>query len=676
MAPRTRSVAQPDVAALPLPADGRRRVVISGFSPEVDGGLHPAKRVAGEPVVVEADVFADGHDEIAAVLLYRAPGEREWTEAPLEALGNDRFRGSFTPQLPGLHEVAIEGFIDRFGSWSRDLRKRHDARQDVEIELLAGAALLRERAAHANAAGESAAARRLIRDAEEMERASPGAVARALDDELAAIARAHDPRDHAVRLEPARLIDVDRRLARDGAWYELFPRSCSPEPGRHGTLKDVEMLLPRLQRLGFDVLYLPPIHPIGVTHRKGRDNAVTCEPGDVGSPWAIGSAEGGHEAVHPQLGTVQDVRRLASEARRHGIELALDLALQCSPDHPWVREHPDWFRHRPDGSIRHAENPPKKYEDIYPLDFECEDWPSLWKACLGIVLHWMEQGVSIFRVDNPHGKPLRFWRWLIRSARERDPGAIFLSEAFTRPRIMEHLAKAGFSQSYTYFTWRNSKAELQAYVTELNAAPLRDFFRPSFWPNTPDILHATLQEGGRPAFVQRMVLAATLASTWGVYGPPLEACEAAPAKPGSEEYLHSEKYELRTWQPDGPGSTAPLMALLNGIRRTEPAMRGSASLRFLPCSDDAILCWARTLPGAAPILAVASLDPRGVRSGWVDVDPALLGLPPGEPFRVVDLLGDGAWEWRPGSNYVSLDPQRMPAHVFRVEPLATPTESP
>jgi starch synthase (maltosyl-transferring) len=515
------------------------------------------------------------------------------------------------------------------------------------------------------------------------------ALARALAvstlDETATDRRAHPAsRDPIPTARHARdlAVMVDPPQARFSAWYEVFPRSCAAERGRHGTFRDVIARLPYIAGMGFDVLYLPPIHPIGRTHRKGRNNAVRCEPGDVGSPWAIGALEGGHKAIHPDLGTLDDFRSLVRAAEDHGLSVALDVAFQCSPDHPYVREHPEWFRHRPDGTIQYAENPPKKYQDIYPLNFDTPAWSSLWTELRSVFTYWIDQGVSIFRVDNPHTKPLPFWEWCIGSIKREHPEVIFLSEAFTRPKVMYALAKIGFTQSYTYFTWRNTRWELEQYFTELTAggsetptgaaANVREFFRPNVWPNTPDILHEHLQGGGRPAFIARLVLAATLSANYGIYGPAFELCEREPREPGSEEYLNSEKYEIRHWELDRPGSLAPLIARMNAIRRENPALQDDWSLCFhrVDAAEEAIICYSKRHPGAAApniIITAVNLDPFHTRHGWVELPLEDFGIAEDEPFVVHDLLTDARYTWRGPWNYLELNPFALPAHVFRVE---------
>jgi starch synthase (maltosyl-transferring) len=460
---------------------------------------------------------------------------------------------------------------------------------------------------------------------------------------------------------------VDREKARFSAWYELFPRSCATVPEQHGTFKDCEALLPYVAAMGFDVLYLPPIHPIGQTHRKGKNNTPVAAPDDPGSPWAIGSEAGGHKAIHPQLGTLEDFRRLIARAGQYGVEIAIDLALQCSPDHPYVHEHPEWFRWRPDGTVQYAENPPKKYEDIYPFAFETTHWPQLWKELKSVVLFWIEQGVGIFRVDNPHTKPFRFWEWLIGEVKAAHPEVIFLAEAFTRPKIMYHLAKLGFTQSYTYFAWRHTQAELTQYFTELTQTPVREYLRPNLWPNTPDILTEYLQFGGRPAFMLRLVLAATLGASYGIYGPAFELCEHLPREAGSEEYLDSEKYALRHWNYEREDSLKDLMARVNRIRRENPALQSDWSLRLHPTDNTQLLCYSKQSDdGANVIIVVVNLDPYHTQAGWVELPLSTLGLEPHQPYQVHDLLGEARYLWHGPRNYVELNPQGVPAAILRV----------
>jgi len=653
----------------PLPQDGRRRTVIERVSPQVDGGRFPAKRVIGDTVIVEADVFADGHDEVVAVLRHRrpaAPGAEPhgWSETRMEPLGNDRFRAAFDVTHLGRHEFTVAGWTDDWETWRHDLEKRIAAGQDVSVDLLIGAKLVDAAAARSGcgaAANLGTWALTLRGDGNAEARARL-----ALDTDLLDLMRRHPDRSQET-IHPFLEIGVEPIRTRFSTWYELFPRSASPEPGRHGTFRDVIARLPYVAELGFDVLYLPPIHPIGSTFRKGPNNVETAGPGDPGVPWAIGSPEGGHLAIHPELGSADDLRELVREAGKAGIALALDLAIQASPDHPAVREHPSWFRHRPDGSVQYAENPPKKYQDIYPFDFESEDWPGLWQHVREIVRHWIDHGIRTFRVDNPHTKPFAMWEWLIGGIRREHPDVVFLAEAFTRPKIMYRLAKLGFSQSYTYFTWRTNKDEITEYFTELTTPPVSDFFGPNVWPNTPDILHATLQHGGRAMFQARLILAATLASSYGIYGPAFELMEHIPREPGMEEYLDSEKYQLRHWDLDRPGSLAPLIARVNRIRREHPALQSNANLAFHVMEDDFALAFSKRSPdGGDVILAVVSLDPVYPRRSPLHLTPTALGINADEPFEVEDLMDGTVEAWQGERVEVSIDPAVCPARIFHV----------
>ncbi|HWP59191.1 MAG TPA: alpha-1,4-glucan--maltose-1-phosphate maltosyltransferase [Candidatus Acidoferrales bacterium] len=642
--------------------EGRRRVVIESVTPEIDGGRFAIKRTAGEKVIVEADIFADGHDELSSVLLYRRETDRDWNAAPMRPLANDRWRGEFLVGEPGRYRYTLQAWVDEFKSWHRGLEKKVAAGQDVAVDLLIGARLV-----------ESAAKRAALDDAARLEsharalRSAAAGKTPLIAADLPELMERYPDKTFAVVYPKELPLVVDDARARFGAWYELFPRSCAPAPGRHGTFDDCAARLPYIAEMGFDVLYLPPIHPIGRTHRKGKNNATVAGPQDPGSPWAIGAAEGGHKSIHPQLGTLADFRRLVAEARKFGIEIALDIAFQCTPDHPYVREHPEWFRYRPDGSVQYAENPPKKYEDIYPLNFDTPAWRELWEELRSIVLFWLEQGVRIFRVDNPHTKPFAFWEWLIASVKKKEPRAIFLSEAFTRPKVMYRLAKLGFTQSYTYFAWRNTKSELTDYFTELTQTEVREFFRPSLWPNTPDILTEYLQFGGRPAFMARLVLAATLGANYGIYGPAFELCVNRPREAGSEEYLDSEKYEIKHWELDRPESLRHLIARVNRIRRENGALQHDASLRFHPVSNDQLLCYSKhTEDLSNVILTVVNLDPYHTQSGWVDVALEPLRLDAQQPYQVHDLLTDARYIWQGSRNYVELNPQAVPAHIFRV----------
>jgi starch synthase (maltosyl-transferring) len=647
----------------PPTAERPSRVVVEGVAPQVDCGRFPAKRTVGEAVVVEADVYAEGHDAVTAVLRFKRASEPAWTERPMEPLGNDRWRATFVAEALEPYAYAVEGWVDPFLTWRRGLAKKLAAEQVEAVDLLVGAELVE--AAAARSAGEDAGRLRAAAAAMRNDDPLPERARRALGDGLAQVMARHADRSGAGR-GPELSLSVDRERARFSAWYELFPRSASPHPGRHGTLGDVTERLGYVASMGFDVLYLPPVHPVGRAHRKGKNNSASSGPGDPGSPWAIGGPEGGHTALHPDLGTLEDFRRLVARAGELGMEVALDLAFQCSPDHPWVKEHPEWFRPRPDGSVQYAENPPKKYQDIYPIDFETRAWRELWQALLGVVEFWVGQGVRIFRVDNPHTKPFRFWEWLIGEARARHPELIFLAEAFTRPKVMYQLAKLGFAQSYTYFTWRNTKAELTEYLRELTRPPVKDFFRPSFWPNTPDILPEPLQYGGRPAFQARLVLAATLSSSYGIYGPAFEQMEGRAREPGAEEYLDSEKYEVRRWDLEAD-SLREFIARVNRIRRENPALQSNERLEFHPTDNDQLLAYSKSTEDLSDlVLTVVNLDPHHRQSGWLELPLDPLGLAPGEPYQVHDLLGGGRYFWHGTRNFVEIDPRAAPAQIFRV----------
>jgi starch synthase (maltosyl-transferring) len=642
-----------------------QRVIIDRVRPEIDAGRFPVKRALGEKVKVRADILTDGHDALSGLLLYRHERAARWRAAPLQGFANDKWKAAFKVTELGRYAYTVCAWLDRFKSWRRDLAKRLEAGQDLSVDLLTGAALVEQalpRAAEPHRAWLADCARALRSD-----QRPEGRARRALDPALLARMQRCLPERAQMTFYPKILeVVVDPVKARFSAWYEMFPRSCSPTPGAHGTFADCEARLPYIAEMGFDVLYLPPIHPIGVTHRKGRNNSPVCEPGDPGSPWAIGAAEGGHTAVHPELGTLDDFRNLVERARSLGVDVAMDLAFQCSPDHPYVREHPEWFQQRPDGSIQYAENPPKKYEDIYPLHFECAERRALMDELRRVVLFWVEQGIRIFRVDNPHTKPFAFWEWLIGGLKQAHPEVIFLAEAFTRPKAMYRLAKLGFSQSYTYFAWRNAAWEIKKYFTELTQTEVAEFFRPNLWPNTPDILTEHLQNGGTPAFISRLVLAATLGANYGIYGPAFELCENRPRAPGSEEYLDSEKFEIQTWAMDSPGSLKELIARVNRIRRDNPALHGDRSLRFHPVDNEQLICYSKhTADYSNVILTVVNLDPHHTHSGWLELPLLELGLDT-EPFQVHDLLSEARYHWYSRRNFIELNPQVIPAHIFRV----------
>ena len=657
-------------AVLPVElADGRVRVVIERISPAVDDGRFPVKRVLGDRVVVEADCFADGHDVVACRLQWRRGEAAPWHSAPMQRLGNDRWRAEFSVDALGTWWYTVCAWVDPFLSWRHDFERRVDP-EDMRVAARGGAALIEAASQRAETGADTAVlhawAEALLRAAttaapvEELRRL-------ALDEARAALAARHPDLRHAWIHPRSYAVTVERHKARHSTWYEFFPRSAAGDAGRHGTFADCEAWLPYVRRMGFDVLYFPPIHPIGRLNRKGRNNTLDPQPGDPGSPWAIGAEEGGHLAVLPELGTLDDFRRLVRRADELGIEIALDIAFQCAPDHPWVREHPQWFRQRADGSIQYAENPPKKYQDIYPFDFESEDWAALWQALADVFEFWIAQGVRIFRVDNPHTKAFGFWEWAIATIRGRHPEVIFLSEAFTRPKVMHRLAKLGFSQSYTYFTWRNTKQELTDYFVELTRGPGREYFRPNAWPNTPDILPAALQWGGRAVFMARVALAATLASNYGLYGPAYELLESRALRAGGEEYLDSEKYEIRAWNRDDPASLADFVGVLNRARRDNPALQSDGGLTFITTDNEQLIAYAKVNDDRSNIVVcVVNLDPHHVQGGWLELDLGALGLQADQAYQMHDLLSGAHFLWQGARNYVSLDPQRCPAHVMQL----------
>ena len=635
-----------------------RRIVIQYPTPTVDDGRYPVKRCVGDTVSVQADVFRDGHEMIRAVVRYRGPGEDEWSESELERidahLDGVRWAGRFTIDRPGRWQYTIEAWTDVFGTWRDELRRKvAAATDDLSGELSEGVVLLGEAAGRAS----TPEARQLIEHSR-AQLQDPGVPAGAkhdvaLGDELLAVVLRDEHREGRVRLDTPQTIEADRLRARFGAWYELFPRSW-------GGLAAVQAQLPRLAELGFDVLYMPPIHPIGLTNRKGPNNTLMAGPTDPGSPYAIGDATGGHDAVHAELGTEADVRSLCAAAGQRGIDVALDLAINCSADHPWLTQHPEWFHRRPDGTLKYAENPPKRYQDIYNVNWDAPDWRALWDALLEVVLHWVDCGITVFRVDNPHTKPFAFWAWLIEQVHARNRDVIFLAEAFTKRAVMRHLAKLGFSQSYTYFTWKNARWELTEYVSELAYSGEQEYFRPNFFTNTPDILHEYLQHGGRPAFEARLVLAATLSPSYGIYSG-YEHYENLPVREGSEEYLDSEKYELRQRSFDGP--MLGMIGRLNAVRRAHPALQELSNITFLDSANEALIAYVKQ-SGLDTVICVVNIDPHQPQQG-VAVIPASLGLPPS--FTVHDVLTDERYQWRIGANFVALAPYQRQAHVLEAE---------
>ena len=677
----------------PSPApDEWSRVVLASVSPEVDGGRWPIQRAVGETVEVVAGVIVDGHERLAVELEWRHESEDEARVAPMPLRYNDEYVGRFSMDRLGRYRYRVRAWLDAFGTWQDQFRRRVEGGADkpeLDSELIDGASLLKR-------AREQAQGNARQRLTAYVERFEAGDADAALEDAVVRLARANDPAEGAVASDWLG-VRVDPEHARFAAWYEFFPRSAA-DPGPdgkpvHGTLDDAARRLEYVAGQGFDVVYLPPIHPIGTTHRKGKDNAPVAKPGEPGSPYGIGSEAGGFFSVHPDLGGMEAFDRFIKEADRLGLKVALDIAFNASPDHPYVKEHPEWFRHRPDGTIRYAENPPKKYQDIYPFDFETDDWRALWDELKSVFDFWIEKGVRIFRVDNPHTKPFAFWEWCIGAVREENPDVVFLAEAFAKPKTMYLLAKLGYNNSYTYFTWRNTKEELESYGRELFQTDVAEFYRPNFWPNTPDILHDYLAHGGRPAHVARLVLAATMSSAYGVYAPPYEHVDAR-QHPGREEYQDNEKYEVRTWDWDDPTSLQPLMRRLNRVRRENPALHHMRTLRFVPTDNPHLIAYYKEEPahpgaaydptggdGAAAdalsngsasgppnlVLVVVNLDPYNVQAGWVSLPLDAWGIPHEHAFEVHDVLGGERYTWRGAGNYVRLDPHTLPAHVFRVE---------
>lgn len=638
--------------------NGKNRVVIENIQPVVDGGLYPAKRTIGERVDVTAAIFGDGHDHIRASILYKKD-KGEWKEVPMHPTFNDEWKASFYVEEKGFYFFTVHAWVDHFETWYDGFKKKANAKVDVKVELMEGAILLRK-------LGEKdseliSKARRLEDTAHYAE-----AIELVLSPEFETIVINHPLKENVTEAGVEYPVLVEHVKANFSSWYELFPRSSSLT-GKHGTFQDCIKLLPRIAAMGFDVLYFPPIHPIGKINRKGKNNNVRSQAGEPGSPWAIGSDEGGHKAVLPELGTLEDFKRLVAEAKKLGIDVAMDIAFQCAPDHPYVKEHPEWFRQRPDGSIQYAENPPKKYQDIYPFNFESDNWKALWEELRSVFLFWMEQGVKIFRVDNPHTKPIPFWKWVIEEVHQADPDIIFLSEAFTRPKVMASLAKVGFTQSYTYFTWRVSKSELIEYMNELVHGPSRNYFRPNFWPNTPDILPYHLQHQGENSFIYRYALAATLSSNFGVYGPAYEFNENTPIE-GKEEYFNSEKYEVRQYDWKRTNRMTDIMALLNKIRKENAALQSTWNVQFCAIENPNLIAYLKATDDLSNIiLTVVNLDPHGQQSGYVNLPKDRLKLGDKINVKLHDMVTDEHYTWTQEWNFVQLNPHKMPFHLFKLE---------
>lgn len=654
-------VAEPETPGV---ADGRVRVVIEAVAPAVHEGRFAIRRAVGDVVLIEADCFADGHDKVAACLIWRKEGASQWHEAPMRALGNDRWSGSFIAPEVGRFRYSVIAWVDHFQSWQHDLQRRLDG-ADILIAAQVGAELIVQTAQRAGGVD-----RQQLLDWAESLRAGgdPEALkSLGLDPERSAVAHRHPDRRLANTYATEFPLVVERTRARFSTWYELFPRSAASDGQNHGTFADVMGQLPVVADMGFDVVYFPPIHPIGLSMRKGPNNTLVATPDDVGSPWAIGSREGGHKDIHPALGSIDDFRSLRAKAASLGVELAMDIAYQCAPDHPYVETHPEWFRSRPDGSIQYAENPPKKYQDIFPFDFECDEWQSLWQELASVLEYWAAEGIRIFRVDNPHTKAFPFWEWALARLKHSYPDLIFLAEAFTRPKVMHRLAKLGFTQSYTYFTWRNTKDELTAYFTELTQGPGKEYFWPNVWPNTPDILPEYLQLGGRPAFMVRLALAATLAANYGIYGPAFELLESSPREPGSEEYLNSEKYQIKHWRVNAEESLRPFITRINEIRHANPALQSDRSLRFLPIDNTHLIAYVKSTDDLENVIVCAvNLDPYHTQSGWLDLDLSTLKIEGTAPYQMHELLTGARYLWTGSRNFISLDVSRAPVQIFRL----------
>lgn len=647
-----------------ITSEGKKRVIITNVYPSVEGGEFPAKAAIHEHIPISADIFGDGHDEIAASAFVKHQADIDWTELPMRFVINDHWETTLKAERLGFYEFRIEAWEDHYTTWKKGLRKKFDAGQDISVEFLIGVELLEQAAAEnkSDSAALLAWAQRLKNTTDPAEE-----VALALSDEVARIMYKHRHPEMVTVYHKTFTIEVERKKAAFSTWYELFPRSAAEEEGKHGTFKDVIKLLPRVAHMGFDTLYFPPIHPIGEINRKGKNNTLTPEPGDPGSPWAIGNRKGGHKAIHPQLGTLADFKKLIKEAAKYNIEIAMDIAYQCAPDHPYVKEHPQWFKWRPDGTVQYAENPPKKYEDILPFNFETDDWENLWQELKSVIDYWIDAGVRVFRIDNPHTKAFRFWQWMIGEVRKKNPEVIFLAEAFTKPRVMERLGKGGFNQSYTYFTWRNTRYELQEYMTELTRTEMRWYYRPNFWPNTPDILPPILTYGGENAHIMRLILAATLSSSYGLYGPVYEFGINTPHG-AKEEYVDNEKYEIKHWDWNKYTRTAEIMTRINRIRKQNPALHSTWNIEFADTTNDQLICYGKTDADTGNKLIIAvNLDVHNTQGGHVRVPLSRLGIEDNKPYLVHDLLSGDRYTWQGEWNFVQLNPYQMPAHVFRVE---------
>ncbi|MBP7792356.1 MAG: alpha-1,4-glucan--maltose-1-phosphate maltosyltransferase [Candidatus Goldbacteria bacterium] len=640
--------------------EGKKRVVIEKVFPEIDNGRFPIKRVIGEKINIKSHIISDGHDEKACFFYYKHENDVNWQKKEMKLLYNDEWLSEFVVEKQGCYFYTVKAWIDHFKTWQMDLKKRIENNQDVTIDLLIGIELIEKTIS----AAEVNDAKKLSEYMDKIRKNDKNSVETALSNELAGIMQKYPEQDKISEYEKNLMVYVDREKAGFSTWFEMFPRSCYGNSKKHGTFMDCEKILPEIAKMGFNVLYFPPIHPIGVTKRKGKNNSLTAGPDDPGSPWAIGSKEGGHKSIHPELGNFEDFDRLIKKAEELDIEIAIDIAFQCSPDHPYVKEHPEWFKWRPDKTIQYAENPPKKYEDIVHFNFECNEWKELWEELKSIFIFWAEKGIKIFRVDNPHTKPFPFWEWVIPEVKKQYPDVIFLSEAFTRPKIMYRLSKAGFTQSYTYFAWRNSRYEMEEYMKELTQTEVSEFFRPNFWPNTPDILHEYLQKGGRAAFVTRLVLAATLSSNYGIYGPAYILCMNEPF-PGKEEYNNNEKYEIKYWNLDLYGNLKPEITRINQIRKDNKALQSNRNFRILGCDNPQIIAYAKaTDDHTNVVMTVVNFDTYHKQSAWVEIPFDWFGISQDDEYEVADLFNDVTYKWKGHWNFVILDPQITQAHVL------------
>ncbi len=645
---------------------GRERVIIENVNPEIDCGKFPIRRVVGEKVEVSADIFADGHNEIKALLLYRKKGKRNWGETHMELVSNDLWQAEFKVEETGWYEYTFQGWVDHFASWQKGIRAKYEDNQDISVELQIGKLMMENALSLANP-GHKKKLDKWIAFFNNVKDNPAAAAALVLSEEVSDVMYKCTDRKDAATYEKTLMVEVERKKALFSSWYELFPRSTSAVPGKHGTFKDVENVIPLVAKLGFDILYFPPIHPIGSSFRKGKDNSPAAEPGEPGSPWAIGSEEGGHKAIHASLGTLDDFRNVIKKAADHDIEIALDLAYQCSPDHPYVSKHPEWFTWRPDGTVQYAENPPKKYQDVLAMNFENDDWQNMWKELKSIVDYWIEQGVYVFRVDNPHTKSFRFWEWMMGEIKKENPDVIFLAEAFTRNKVMDRLGKVGFTQSYTYFTWRNTRDEFVQYLHELTRTQRREYFKPNFWPNTPDILPESLQYKNEAAFIARLIMAATLSSNYGVYGPVFELGLNKP-HPLREEYIDNEKYEIKHYDWQNMNRIRKLMTLINRIRKENPALQTTWNIYFAESQNDQLLCYGKTDDEKKNRVFIAvNMDPDNTHGSWIKVPVKEMGISPDRDYYVHDQLTGNKYTWNGEWNYIELNPAVIPAHIFIIE---------